>query len=82
MATFSVGSIVTDGSMTEDEAGSYSGSFSVVVDQHADGMYGVSVTLNADATTTMMVADALTIDSTDPTVTVTAPASAMKMAIW
>ena len=77
MATFSVGSIVTDGSMTEDEAGSYSGSFSVVVDQHADGMYGVSVTLNADATTTMMVADALTIDSTDPTVTVTAPESAM-----
>ena len=76
MATFSVGSIVTDGSMTEDEAGSYSGSFSVVVDQHADGMYGVSVTLNADATTTMMVADALTIDSTDPTVTVTVPESA------
>ena len=77
MATFSIGSIVTDGSMTEDEAGSYSGSFSVVVDQHADGMYGVSVTLNADATTTMTVADALTIDSTDPTVTVTAPESAM-----
>ena len=75
-ATFSVGSIVTDGSMTGDGAGSYSGSFSVVVDQHADGMYGVSVTLNADATTTMMVADALTIDSTDPTVTVTAPESA------
>ena len=76
MATFSVRSIVTDGSMTEDEAGSYSGSFSVVVDQHADGMYGVSVTLNEDATTTMTVADALTIDSTDPTVTVTAPESA------
>ena len=77
MATFSIGSIVTDGSMTEDEAGSYSGSASIVVDQHADGMYDVSVTLNADATTTMTAADALTIDSTDPTVTVTAPESAM-----
>ena len=72
MATFSVGSIVSDMSMTET-AGSYSGSFDVVVDLHADGMYDVSVTLNDDPTTTMTVEDALTIDSTDPMVTVTAP---------
>ena len=66
MATFSVGAIVTDGTMTEDSAGSYSGSFAVVVDQHADGDYDVTVNLNGESTMT----GALTIDSTAPTVTV------------
>ena len=65
MATFSVGAIVTDGTMTEDSAGSYSGSFAVVVDQHADGDYTVTVNLNGQSMTA-----SLTIDSTAPTVTV------------
>ena len=51
MATFSVGAIVTDGTMTEDSAGSYSGSFDVVVDQHADGDYTVTVNLNGESMT-------------------------------
>ena len=66
-ATFSVGSIVTDGTMMEDETGSYSGSFAVVVDQHADGNYDITVNLNGEST---MLTGALTIDSTAPTVTV------------
>ena len=66
-ATFSVGSIVTDGTMMEDETGSYSGSFAVVVDQHADGNYDITVNLNGESTT---LTGALTIDSTAPTVTV------------
>ena len=67
MATFSVGAIVTDGTMMEDSAGSYSGSFAVVVDQHADGNYDITVNLNGEST---MLTGALTIDSTAPTVTV------------
>ena len=51
--------------MTEDSAGSYSGSFDVVVDQHADGDYTVTVNLNGQSMTA-----SLTIDSTAPTVTV------------
>ena len=51
--------------MTEDSAGSYSGSFAVVVDQHADGDYTVTVNLNGQSMTA-----SLTIDSTAPTVTV------------
>ena len=67
-ATFSVsGGIVTTGTMMEDETGSYSGSFAVVVDQHADGDYDVTVNLNGQSTT---LTAALTIDSTAPTVTV------------
>ena len=66
-ATFSVGSIVTDGTMMEDETGSYSGSFAVVVDQHADGDYDVTVNLNGES---MTLTGALTLDSTAPTVTV------------
>ena len=65
-ATFSVVAIVTDMGMDEVSSGSYSGSFTVVVDQHADGVYDVTVKLNG-ATATK--ASALTIDSTAPTVT-------------
>ncbi len=71
MAMFSVDAIVTDKAMMEDEAGSYSGSFMVVADQHADGMY--SVTVNLGTASDMA---SLTLDSTMPTVTVTAPESA------
>ncbi len=62
---FSVGSIVTDRSMAEVSSGAYSGSFTVVADQHADGMYDVSVSLNGQGA---MVSNALTLDSTMPTV--------------
>ena len=73
-AMFSVGSIVTDKAMTEGESGSYSGYFTVVVDQHADGMYDVTVSLNGES---MMAANQLTIDSTAPMVTASAaPATA------
>ena len=63
-ATFSVGSLVTDASLTEDEAGSYTGTFMVVADLHADGDYTVTAALNGASGTGM-----LTIDSTAPTVT-------------
>ena len=71
MAMFSVTGIVTNRSMTEEETGSYSGSFMVVADQHADGMYDVTVNLG-----TASDMASLTLDSTMPTVTVTAPESA------
>ena len=70
-AMFSVGAIVTDKAMMEDAAGSYSGSFDVVADMHADGMYDVTVNLG-----TASGMGSLTIDSTAPTVTVTAPEGA------
>ncbi len=65
-ATFSVfdangNNIVTDGSLTEDAetAGSYSGSFEVVIDAHPTGTYWVSATIGQAS----MTADgALTID--------------------
>ena len=66
-ATFSVGSIVTDGTLMEDETGSYSGSFEVQPDLHADGDYDVTVNLNGES---MMLTGVLTLDSTVPTVTV------------
>ena len=68
---FSVGSIVTNKAMAEAPAGSYSGMFAVVPDQHADGVYGVTVNLG-----TASAMGSLTIDSTAPMVTVTAPESA------
>ena len=74
-ALFSIGTIVTTGSMTESPSGTYSGPFTVVVDQHADGLHGVTVSLNNGADTEA-AAVGLTIDSTAPVVTVTAPASA------
>ena len=68
-ATFSVGAIVTTMGMDESPAGTYSGSFTVVVDQHADGTYDVTVNVNGATGT---ATGALTIDSTAPTVTVAA----------
>ena len=46
VALFSVGSIVSGRPMTESPSGTYSGTFMVVVDQHADGLHGVTVSLN------------------------------------
>ena len=70
-AMFSVGLIVTTRVMDEAPAGSYSGMFAVVPDQHADGLHGVTVNLG-----TASAMGSLTIDSTAPAVTVTAPESA------
>ena len=52
-AMFSVGAIVTNKAMTESAAaaGSYSGSFMVVADQHADGMYDVTVNVGTASMT-------------------------------
>lgn len=65
-ATFSVfdaegNNIVTDGSLTEDaeNAGSYSGSFEVVIDAHPTGTYWVSVAIGQAS---MTAEGALTID--------------------
>ena len=63
---------VQPSAMTEDEAGSYSDMFDVVVDHHPDGMYTVTVTLNGETEAT-----ALTIDSTAPTIT--APSASPEM---
>ena len=63
---------VQPSAMTEDEAGSYSDMFDVVVDHHPDGMYTVTVTLNGETETV-----ALTIDSTAPTIT--APSASPEM---
>ena len=65
-AMFSVGTIVTNRTMT-DTAGTYSGNFVVVADQHPDGPYTITVNLNGQS-----AMGSLTIDSTAPTVTVSA----------
>ena len=67
--SFSVGDIVTDSALTEDEAGSYTGSFMVVADLHADGDYTVTVSLNGASDASASV----TIDSTAPEVSATGP---------
>ena len=56
--------------MTPDGT-TYTGSFDVVSEHHPDGDYTVTVNLNGQSAT-----GSLTIDSTDPVVAVTAPASA------
>ena len=58
-------------SLTEDPAGSgsYSGSFMVVKDSHPDGTYDVTADVD-DGGDTDTEADAFTIDTTGPTVTV------------
>jgi hypothetical protein len=66
-ATFSIGEIVTNKAMVEEETGSYHGDFTVVVDQHSDGTYDVTVNLNGASKTEE---NALTIDSTAPAVSV------------
>ena len=65
---FSVSSgVVTEGQMTEGEAGSYSGTFTVG-DLHAEGTHDVTVHIEGtEATAT--AEDALTIDTTLPEVT-------------
>ena len=63
-ATFSVGAVVTTMMMTESSAGSYSGSFNVVQDQH-DGTHNVTVAIG-DASA--MGANAVTIDTNAPTI--------------
>ena len=64
-ATNAAGMGVTGSTMTEsDDGGTYTGMFDVVVDQHPDGDYSVTVSL--DGTTSDPVT--LTIDSTDPVV--------------
>ena len=62
---------VQPSTMTEDESGSYTGTFMVVVDQHPDGVYDVTVSING---TSMTAPGALTIDSMAPTVTASASA--------
>ena len=62
---------VQPSTMTEDESGSYTGTFMVVVDQHPDGVYDVTVSINS---TSMTSEGALTIDSTAPTVSASASA--------
>ena len=44
-AMFSVGTIVDGRPMTESPSGTYSSTFMVVVDLHADGLHGVTVNL-------------------------------------
>ena len=69
--TYSVsGGIVTDASLTEEEAGSYTGTFMVVANLHADGTYAVTVSLNGATSDPVM----LTIDSGAPTVSASASA--------
>ncbi len=70
-ATFSVGGVVTDGTMTESPAnsGSYSGSFMVVVQSHDGTNMDVTVTIG-DASDTL--AGAITIDTSAPTISASA----------
>ena len=63
-ATFSVGDVVTDGSMAESPAGSYSGTFTVVDNVH-DGTHDVTVTIGTASETQE---DAVTIDTTAPVI--------------
>ena len=70
-ATFStVDGLVNEKEMTEDEAGSYHGDFTVVADQHPEGVYDVTVNLKGDSSEDSLTkADALEIDDTAPTIT-------------
>ena len=61
---FSVGSVITDMALTEDEAGSYTGSFNVVADLQ-DGMHTVTVSLNGTSDDSASI----TIDTVAPTAT-------------
>ena len=67
--TFSVGSAVTGRALTEDEAGSYTGTFDVVADLQ-DGTHTVTVSLNGTSDDSASV----TIDTAAPTVTVSTDA--------
>ncbi|MBI1929652.1 PD40 domain-containing protein [Candidatus Poribacteria bacterium] len=50
-ASFSIGNIVTDKAMTESAAGTYTGTFSPIVDVHADGTYDVVVKIGSSSLT-------------------------------
>ena len=69
---FSVGDVITDEDLMEDEAGSYTGSFTVVADLQ-DGMHTVTVSLNGTSDDSMSV----TIDTMVPTVTAETDAADM-----
>ncbi len=61
---FSVGSVITDEDLTEDEAGAYTGSFTVVADLQ-DGSHTVTVSLNGASDSSVSI----TIDTVAPTAT-------------
>ena len=65
---FSVGSVITDEDLTEDEAGSYTGSFTVVADLQ-DGTHTVTVSLNGASDDSASI----TIDTVAPTVSASGP---------
>ena len=69
---FSVGDVITDEDLMEDEAGSYTGSFTVVADLQ-DGMHTVTVSLNGTDDDSMSV----TIDTMAPTVSASTDAADM-----
>ena len=69
---FSVGSVITDMDLTEDEAGSYTGSFTVVADLQ-DGMHTVTVSLNGATDDSASI----TIDTVAPTVSASGPTDAV-----
>ena len=64
-ATFSVGSVIPNVAMNEFPSGTYTGSFTVADNVH-DGVHAVTVNFDGPQTT----AGTLTIDTTEPTVTV------------
>ena len=67
---FSIGEIITEGQMTEDEAGSYSGMTVPLTTLHANGVHSVIVSImdGSEVLATATAVDALTIDHTPPTV--------------
>ena len=67
---FSVGDVITDEDLMEDEAGSYTGSFTVVADLQ-DGMHTVTVSLNGTSDASASV----TIDTMAPTVSASTDAA-------
>ncbi len=70
--SFSIGNIVTDKTMTESAAGTYTGTFSPVVDVHVDGTYDVVVKIGSSSLTKT---GGVVIDNTAPTLTVTPSAT-------
>ena len=71
---FSVGDVITDEDLTEDEAGSYTGSFTVVADLQ-DGMHNVIVSLNGTDNSDNPAT--VTIDTMAPTVSASTDAADM-----
>ena len=67
---FSIGEIITEGQMTEDEAGSYSGMTVPLTTLHVNGVHSVIVSImdGSEVLATATAVDALTIDHTPPTV--------------